>query len=498
MTNKTPLYLVLAMLMTLSSLPMLVSCNKDKDDDDDTYTFSTSRQTTLVTGFGLQADASVLASLDSVHFTIDYDKGLIYNADSLPVGTDVSELKVVVEFLNTVKSAVFSITDATVQPDTTINYTTSMTQAIDFTGKTMLKVTSADETQVKDYEIKVLIHQVNPDSLIWSQSWRRDLPGYATDLQGYKAVQQGELYRIMTYNGSQCKLLTATSLDQVNWDEQVVDLPFTPMVETLAATEEVLYMLGNDGVLYGSTDGKEWIPCGVQWRTLIGAYEDCVLGIIDNGDDHFFSDEFPRKEGFVSEELPDDFPITNSSNLLVVDNTWSVSPQAMIVGGIDRKGNMSSDTWGFDGSTWGKINNIHGFQLPALADASLFSYYTYKTLSGVRHYGLQSTWYLMGGRNADGSLNGDIYLSNTQGINWNEADSTMMMPSYMPKFFGAQAFVSEETLSAPSRMPSRVASPIITWQCPFIYLFGGYSADGAVLPYVWRGVYNRLTNTPIY
>jgi hypothetical protein len=249
MTNKTPLYLVLAMLMTLSSLPMLVSCNKDKDDDDNTYTFSTSKQTTLVTGFGLQADASVLASLDSVHFTIDHDKGLIYNADSLPVGTDVSELKVVVEFLNTVKSAVFSITDATVQPDTTINYTTSMTQAIDFTGKTMLKVTSADETQVKDYEIKVLIHQVNPDSLIWSQSWRRDLPGYATDLQGYKAVQQGELYRIMTYNGSQCKLLTATSLDQVNWDEQVVDLPFTPMVETLAATQEVLYMLGNDGVL---------------------------------------------------------------------------------------------------------------------------------------------------------------------------------------------------------------------------------------------------------
>ena len=498
MTNKTPLSLVLAMLMTLSSLPMLVSCNKDKDDDDDTYNFSTSKQTTLVTGFGLQADANVLASLDSVHFTIDYDKGLIYNADSLPKGTDISKLKVIVEFLNTVKSAVFSITDATVQSDTTINYTTSMTQSIDFTGKTMLKVTSSDETQVKDYEIKVLVHQVNPDSLIWNQSWRRDLPGYATDLQGYKVVQQGELYRIMTYNGSQCKLLTATALDQANWDEQVVDLPFTPMVETLAATEEVLYMLGNDGVLYGSTDGKEWVPCGVQWRTLIGAYENRVLGIIDNGDDHFFSDEFPRKDGFVSEELPDDFPISNSSNLLEVYNTWSVSPQAMIVGGIDRKGNMSSDTWGFDGNTWGKINNIHGFKLPALADASLFSYYTFRTLSGVRRYSIQSTWYLMGGRKPDGSLNGDIYLSNTQGINWDEADTTMTMPSYMPKFFGAQAFISEETMSAPSRMPSRVASPITTWQCPFIYLFGGYDADGAVLPYVWRGVYNRLTNTPIY
>jgi hypothetical protein len=37
-----------------------------------------------------------------------------------------------------------------------------------------------------------------------------------------------------------------------------------------------------------------------------------------------------------------------------------------------------------------------------------------------------------------------------------------------------------------------------SWECPYIYLFGGYNDQGALLPYVWRGVYNRLTNYPLY
>ena len=78
MTKRTPLYFVLSMVVMLSSLPALVSCNKDKDDDNSSYTYSTSQQTTLVKSFALQADANVLANLDSVHFTIDYDNGLIY------------------------------------------------------------------------------------------------------------------------------------------------------------------------------------------------------------------------------------------------------------------------------------------------------------------------------------------------------------------------------------------------------------------------------------
>jgi hypothetical protein len=105
----------------------------------------------------------------------------------------------------------------------------------------------------------------------------------------------------------------------------------------------------------------------------------------------------------------------------------------------------------------------------------------------------------MGGKKADGTLNSNIYLSTTQGITWTKGDSTMTQAGFMPKFYGAQAFVNEETLTpnAGQYLPRRVQTLVASWECPFIYLFGGYNDQGALLPYVWRGVYNRMTNYPV-
>ena len=496
MINRSPLYLLLAMAVLLSSLPALVSCGKD--DDDSEYSYSTSEQTTLVKAFALQADADVLASLDSVHFTIDYDNGLIYNADSLPVGTDISALKVTVDFLNTVSSAVFTITGATVQADTTINYTTSMTKSLDFTGRTVLTVTSADETLVKDYEIKVLVHKVNPDSLVWPMSWRRDLVGADAGVKAHKIVKQGDVFRALAYNGTTYTVLTAAAINQGTWNRQTVTLPFVPDIASLTATADALYMLGADGVLYSSVDGTEWTSCGVTWRSVLGAYEDRVLGIMGSGDG-YCHDEYPRSEGFVVSAIEDGFPVAESSDMILADNRWSKSAQAMIVGGIDSEGNMIRDVWGYDGTHWGKINNVHSTALPAIAGATLFPYYTYKSLAGVRRYALQPTWYLMGGRLASGQLNTTIYLSQTNGITWVASDTTITQASHVPAFYGAQVFVNNETLTAGAAYaPRRVSSPVTEWNCPYIYLCGGYNDQGALLPNVWRGVYIRMTNYPVY
>ncbi len=498
MTNRNSLYLVLVMAMLLSSLPAFVSCNKDKDSDS-AYSYSESKQTTLITGFGLQADADVLASLDSVHFTVDYDNGLIYNADSLPVGTDISALKVTIDFFNTVNSAKIFITGATKQADTTINYTESMNQKIDFTGKTILQVTSADQQLVKDYEVKVLVHQVNPDSLVWPMSWRRDLPGYRQSAIGHKAVQQGDRCLILNYNGSESYLWTASAPNQVTWEKQAVSLPFTPDVPSLTATDDALFILATDGVLYTSADGIEWTSCGVTWHSLLGCYDNRVLGIV-SGDGGYYHDEYPHSPDFMTTQVEEGFPVSHASNMIQTSNDWAESQQSIIVGGIDSDGHVLSDVWGFDGNCWGKINNIHSTQLPALADATLFPYYTYRSMSGVRRYSRQLTWYVMGGKLASGQLNGSIYLSNTQGVTWTRNDASIAQPGHMPKFYGAQAFVYNETLTAggANHMPRRVSALVDSWECPYIYLYGGYNDQGALLPYVWRGVYNRLTNYPLY
>ena len=498
MTKRSPLYFLLVMAVMLSSLSWLASCNKS-DDDDDTYTFSTSTQTTLIKSFVLQNNSEVLADLDSVHFTIDYDNGLIYNADSLPVGTKISALKVSIEFLNSVSSAVFDISGATRQADTTIIYTSSMTKSIDFTGKTLLTVTSGDESQVKVYEVKVLVHKVNPDSLVWPQSWRRDLPGYAGGQQKHKAVMLGDTYFIMTYDGTNCNLLTAQSPNQAIWEKRTLSLSFVPDVKSLVASDAALYMLDADGMLYSSADGMEWTSCGVAWYSLLGAYQDRVLGVIRSDDGNYYHDEYPRHDGFAATAIEDGFPVSHASDMIMADNEWVQSLQSMIVGGIDRDGNVLSSVWGYDGNHWGQINNVHSTAMPALADATLFTYYTYKAQSGVRRYGRQLTWFVMGGKLADGNLNGTVYISNTQGVTWASGDTVIFQPSHMPRFYGAQAFVNDETLTVgPNYLPSRVASMITSWECPYLYLFGGYNGQNELLPNVWRGVYIRMTNTPVY
>ena len=58
-----------------------ISCNSTEDDVI-SYTVS---ESVRVSGFSLAANDSVLAHLDTIFFTIDLNKGQIYNADSLPV-----------------------------------------------------------------------------------------------------------------------------------------------------------------------------------------------------------------------------------------------------------------------------------------------------------------------------------------------------------------------------------------------------------------------------
>ena len=75
----------------LAACTLITSCLGN--DNNSTYLYAaTSTSNSLVREFKLRADENMLAHLDSVYFTIDPERGIIYNADSLPLGTDVSRL----------------------------------------------------------------------------------------------------------------------------------------------------------------------------------------------------------------------------------------------------------------------------------------------------------------------------------------------------------------------------------------------------------------------
>lgn len=102
MNKKFPLYA----LMCLMLWGIVSSCNDDNSNRDaDIYT--TSYSSTLISAFSLGNNDNVLYNLDSVKFSINQDAGLIYNVDSLPVGTDVTHLTVSMTFPYTVRQAQF-------------------------------------------------------------------------------------------------------------------------------------------------------------------------------------------------------------------------------------------------------------------------------------------------------------------------------------------------------------------------------------------------------
>lgn len=116
-----------------------------------------------------------------------------------------------------------------------------------------------------------------------------------------------------------------------------------------------------------------------------------------------------------------------------------------------------------------------------------------------------------------------VYISYDFGITWKDADTYLQFPSDFPAFSSAQAFVKDYTLTSramsdgawtdiptaglpawatpvniAAQAGSRVSKPVTSWECPYIFLFGGYGADGNLIPYVTRGVINRFTFQPLY
>ena len=55
----------------------------------------------------------------------------------------------------------------------------------------------------------------------------------------------------------------------------------------------------------------------------------------------------------------------------------------------------------------------------------------------------------------------------------------------------------KSTAKAPARIPNWTDGNTVYWNCPYIYLVGGYAPDGSLYTKAWRGVLNRLTLSPI-
>lgn len=458
----------------------------------------------VVRSFSVDAPDSIMENIDSVFFSIDLANCRIFNADSLPVGTDVTALTPKITTLEGASVMEFTVTRAG-KADTVFAYTGNDSETVDFTNPVKLRVVSPDGLTTRNYEISVNVHRMVADSLAWSTKAAFDLPTSLTAPAAQRTAQAGSSLYVLTAGAGSCSLATYIGVDNLGHDyldralsgTGACTFPFVPRVETFAgAPDGRLYILDTDGKLYQSADGaRTWTATGRVWTAVIGAYGDEMLGIARDASGVYSVESTAGR----TMTLPAGMPVSGFSMPVTYNFPMSAEPQLMIVGGRRADGTLSADTWGFDGSAWVRLSRR---PLPeGLEEPTLVPYVVIRP-SGAVSTVRQSAMLVFGGRRKGGTLSTDTYVSTDFGVNWRKAGSTLQLPQDIPAMWRAQAIVLSTTLTGdilpgPASVHARVSRPVESWECPFIYIFGACDATGALYPTVWRGAINSLTFKPI-
>ena len=466
---------------------LLCACNKDSDDSESEQVLAdVGASSTIVSSFSLKYNIKLLVGLDSVFFSIDQVNGRIFNADSLPVGTDVRKLQVNIGAPSSASAVEIIMPSLYDGRDTVINYLKNPSDSINFSqGGVMLRINSSNGEHERVYSVNVNVHKIKADSLQWQTSSRALPSTLSPRANAEKSVKFGDKFYCLTRNSAgQAQMAVSASPLTNQWDINATQLPADAMIESLSATADALFIIGGDK-LYKSTDGLNWTDTDTSgWTWIYGAYGDEILGA--QGSNWVL---YPSGTSGV---IPAAMPVKATSVLWSYTDEWFIDPQAIFAGGITADGSYSGDAWGFDGTGWGRLSSRGS--LPAAEGITLFPYFTFR--SGNNKFYIitkHSCWIALGGKMANGTVNTKVYTSLDNGVTWREASTALQLPSEISPRYGTSVILTDKTFTS----GSRAIAPITDWDAPYIILSGGYTARGVLYNEQWTGVINRLTFKPL-
>lgn len=484
------------------------ACNSSSDDIFETQLPSSA----LVKSFSLSENTNVLDNLDKVFFSIDLNTLNIYNADSLPYGTDVHAL--IPKITTSGVSALDIIVSREGKSDTTYNYLTNPSDSINFTnGLVTLRLTSIDEAVTLNYTVKVNVHQVKSDSLAWGDAAYSKLPTSLESVTMQHTVKHdGKAYCLTTDGSNYCMAVTGNPAGN-SWQTTAVNFTFTPDIESLRASSDALYILSHDRELYKSLDGGlNWTVTSYTFDYLIGGYGPEIIGTVYDGSQWSIATTAGQ-----SRRAPADFPVSGMSTPIEYTFPMSDTHQFSVTGGRLASGELTAASWGYDGKEWACLSNR---ELPyAMENAMVVPYFIFSE-NDYFVATKSSIFVAFGGLLADGTCNDTTYISYDYGMSWSKASEEMQLPADVPAMHGAQALVFPQEMTSRSAdllwtpvatrpvpstwipvsvgpLFSRASTEITSWECPYIYVFGGMNHENVTYDTIWRAVINRFMFKPI-
>lgn len=452
----------LVVLINVCLVWLMSSC---LGDDGYSYEYELARNC-QISSFSLAHNS--FSELSGVKFTIDQLSGLIFNADSLPYGTELKKAICTIEYASS--SAVASIQVMQKASGDTITW--NRTDSLDFSQPVRFVVWAYDGSVSKTYDAQVNIHQLQPDTMEWSLH-ARNLTGQTMKEQTvvhytYRGEDSYLLYGEPAGTDLPYRLYYAPASNIGKWTEIAVEgLPAGQIyIPQLREYEGVLYVPSTTGALYQSTDGQKWTIVGnaPYVSYLIGgineeAHQGSALATIIREDGSLrFSSMSKELEWTIGDEVPADFPLTGFGH----ENFYTMYREyLMIVGGRTANNQLTNSTWAtLDGKRWATLTD---------EDAHYFD-----RMEGVMVKAYDDKIYLIGGIDAAGNASKVIYETIDKGVTWASVDTMVILPeTYRGRGFGS----------------------IIVDKDQYLNIIGGkMSYRGNVMQEVWRGRINRLAD----
>lgn len=341
-------------------------------------------------------------------FVINQHEGLIYNADSLPFGTDVSK---VVVGITADTEGIFIVAET--------DSLWEATDSLNFKNPIQFKVMSQAGTFGRTYTAKINVHQVDPDSLYWTKIESN----FSSDIQGQKAVYANNHIYVFGEQDGQVIMTKANVNNATIWSEPAI-LNIPGKVDyTSAMIWGNQFCILADNQLYTSSDASNWQKqeASLQISQLIAnvhtSNNQKIIGI--DVDNHYIE----STDGITwnqYEAMPTEFPKSHISFVSYALDTNSAFDKITLIG----DNGISTDTVAV---VWTQLSSENEW-VDLTPENNNYGCPKFENISMI-HY--NNKLYAFGG---DAQHKGNIdafskfYVSEDNGISWTGIKNKIMFP----------------------------------------------------------------------
>ena len=317
--------------------------------------------------------------------------GRIWNRDSLPYGTDIT--KVTFSAINATGG--YMIRSLTTGRDTAF----VSTDSTDFSLPRMVTVFGADGVSQRSYEVCVLVHKQEGDSMNWQRVAQPNK--LLSSMTNLRAVAQNGILTLYGLQGTETKAVripytAKTVAPQTEWTTKTLTNLLPQTIQH--GQNGKLLALNADHQILSSTDGLAWTALGSSLTptTLLAGGETCLQALNDG---EFLSSADGLAWTAVANDEPALAPKTDSIVSVCVP-AGNNDGQEVFVAVEQRKGRVNVwrrtvDVKGGEEYPWIRIPaaETNQYNCPALRDASIFRYDGATWMTGLTQDGQPAPLY---------------------------------------------------------------------------------------------------------